>query len=322
MASALQFKVPYSAALFPPGTVQNSGMLTVSPSELAHALFVTGRAPADQLAYGRSSIWELIHRVSLIPAYLRVGAGNRMVRSRLATDLDRSEKVAVSYALGQAMTGVFCEQLLGVDHLLHVERYAHRYGVRFGSTGQRPDLIGRSRSGWVVAEAKGRSNGMESALAQKLWDQKRSISSIQGVAPWCALGCVASFPPKTRSMRVDAVDPEDEEPEAVELSIDEDLYVLAYYEPFAIAIDGGSSAETDGQITRVTFEGLGLTMGLDGAVLELVRAAREGSVVGLAERVEERLESTEREASAFRDGSEFETEWDAALTLADLDEVQ
>ena len=60
--------------------------------------------------------------MSLIPAYVRRSYRGELVRSRLASDLDRSELVGLSYALGQAMTAVFCRLELSVAHLLHNDR--------------------------------------------------------------------------------------------------------------------------------------------------------------------------------------------------------
>ena len=47
------------------------GTLSFTTDDLAHALFATGRAPGDQWAHSMASVWEWIHRTSLIPAYIR-----------------------------------------------------------------------------------------------------------------------------------------------------------------------------------------------------------------------------------------------------------
>lgn len=317
---ALQFRARFRAVSFPPGTPTSPGTLTFTPDDLAHALFVTGRAPGHRAAYGSASFWELLHRTSLVPAYVRMASGGRLSRSRLALELDRSEKVALSYALGQAMTGVFCERLLSVTHLMHVERYAKRYGVQFGPTRKRPDLFGPSPSGWVVAEAKGRSNRMETDLVGKLRNQKRAIRTVAGVPPWIALGCVASFPPDTGAMRIDAFDPRDDEAETIELDIDVDRYYLAYYEPFVVALAQGPQQLVDERTTTVTFEQVGLTLGLDNAVLAAVRGAQESEVTGLAERVTSALGAARERPRMFPDGSLVETQWSDALQVPDSDE--
>ena len=235
---------PYLATDFSPGLVNRFGHLAFTVDDLAHALFATGRAPGDQWSYSMSSVWEWIHRTSLIPAYIRRTQRGRVARSQLALDLDRSEKVGVSYALGQAMTGIFCEKLLSAPFLLHIDRYEKQYGVSFSPTRKRADLFGPDRNGdWMVAEAKGRSNAMEADLRGTLEEQKRSVSQIAGSAPRVAMGCVASFPAPGRTLRVDAFDPTEDSIESVQFDVNLDLFFLAYYEPFIAAIDFG---EPDG----------------------------------------------------------------------------
>jgi hypothetical protein len=319
MLPTLQFSVRYRAAGFPAGALARSGSLTFTPDDLAHALFVTGRAPGHRASFGAASFWELLHRTSLIPAYVRLRTGGRLVRSRLAVELDRSEKVALSYALGQAMTGLFCERLLSVGHLMHVERYANRYNVVFGPTRRRPDLFGLGPSGWLVAEAKGRSNAMERALEGKLQNQKRAIRTIAGVRPVLALGCVASFPPDTGAMRVDAFDPEDDQDESVDLRIDLDRFFLAYYEPFVAAIGLGNVEARGGRVTTASFANIGLTLGLDNAILNRVRRAMEGQVEGLGAEITDVLQGfvADEPWQQFPDGSVVESDWSESLSVPD-----
>jgi hypothetical protein len=83
------FEVPFSADAFP-GHIRRRGVLKFTSADLAHALFVTGRAPADQWAHGDASTWEWLSRSSMVPAYVREDSG-RLMRSALANSLDRSE---------------------------------------------------------------------------------------------------------------------------------------------------------------------------------------------------------------------------------------
>jgi hypothetical protein len=269
-------------------------------------------------------VWEFIHRTSLIPAYVRRTSGGRLARSRLALDLDRSEKVALSYALGQAMAAIFCAQVLSVRFLMHIDRYAARFSVRFGSA-QRADLFGQDAlRQWIVAEAKGRSNSMERALMNVLVAQKRAIVSVGGVAPILALGCVASFPPTTRTLRVDAFDPEPGELEQVSIDVDVDRYILAYYEPFLTAIElsapdlGTERSADEDQIEVARLDTVGIRIGLLRDVARLVRQARDGETSGLAESIGWVLERT-RNPSVFPDGTLLDTDWDVAIETPDRD---
>jgi len=256
-----EFVVPYSAFAFPVNTVSSPGELRFTTDDLAHALFTTGRAPGDRAAHGAASVYEWLHRTSLIPAYIRRTYRERLVRADFALELDRSEKVAVSYALGQAMTAIFCRTQLSVSHLLHVDRYASQYGLRFGGTRQRSDLFGSAPNGWVVAEAKGRSGAASYELRQKLEQQKRSVSLIEGKRPWVAVGCVASFPRRDGSMRMDAYDPEKDGDEPVEFPVTRDRFILAYYLPFLRAVELGEQESGD-VFSSARFENVGLRVRL------------------------------------------------------------
>lgn len=314
--STLPFRVPFSATKFPPGALVTSSPLIFTADDLAHALFVTGRAPGDRAAHGAASVWEWVHRSALVPAYVRRLPKGRLRRSALALDLDRSEKVAVSYALGQALTQIFCETGLGVGYLMHLDRYGARFGAAYAATRKRADLIGLGPTGWVVAEAKGRSNGMEAALRGKLIAQKRSVRSIAGVPPALALGCVTSFPPPAGDMRLDAFDPTESDLESIDVEVDVDSYLLAYYEPFLAALDAGSRDDADG-VARAVFAGAGVTMGLRRDVEQRARAAAEGAVQGLAADLL-RLRAGRDNEEEHLDGSYFQTEWQEALTLGDF----
>ena len=312
------FEVRYAAYDFPEGLVKRFGSLAFTTDDLAHALFVTGRAPGNQFSYGAASVWEFMHRTSLIPAYIRRDRAGRLVRSRLARELDRSEKVALSYALGQALSGIFCRHLLSLRFLMHIDRYGDRYSMQFGVTRQRADLFGQGPSGWVVVESKGRSNSMESDLRGKLTAQKRSVVSIDGKPPGLALGCVASFPPSVPGLRVDAFDPEPDEVEHLAIQVDSDRYVLAYYEPFVAALDAGNGTLDEAlniPFISAEFQPLRLRIGLFRPIEQRVRAAIQGELAGLAQDVLSILGEPSRTNNS--DGTLVETDWEQSLSIND-----
>jgi len=307
------FVCRYQANGFP-NWIARLGRLRFTTDDLAHALFVTGRAPGDQTRYGQASYWEFVHRTSLIPAYLRRTSGGRLERSPLAIDLDRSEKVALSYALGQAMTSIFCEKVLNVSHLMHIDRYGQRYAMTFGATKKRADLFGLSPAGWIIAEAKGRSNAMEPALEHQLMGQKRSVLSVGGAPPFLALGCVASFPPRSVGMRLDAFDPVDYEIEPIVLNVLDNQFYLAYYEPFIALLDMGER-EDNGAYAMSEFRGLNLRVGLDHEIEQRIRGAMAGEEVGLASFIREYVIEASHFEGGFPDGSVVKTDWRKMLSL-------
>jgi hypothetical protein len=310
-----QFAVPFTASGFPAGVITGPQILEFDETDLAHALFVTGRAPGDTAAHGMSSVWEWIHRVTLVPSYVRMTPGGSFARSNLALELDRSEKVALSYALGQAMTGIFCQHVVGVDYLMHVDRYAQHFNVTFGAERKRADLFGHAPNGWVVAEAKGRSNTMENALVEKLEEQKRSVLTVAGAAPWLALGCVASFPTPDKMMVVDAFDPEENDENAIHVEVDLESFFTAYYEPFAAAIDFGTEIDDyESSVIASEINGLGVTVAMPRSIYDALRSP------GIDQEPLSTTVGREREvrpAGTFPDGTAISVDWGDALATQD-----
>lgn len=314
------FEVNYNAYAFPT-SVDSRGQLSFRAEELAHALFTTGRAPGDRYRYGSASTWEWLYRTSLIPAYIRRRPYGALTRSRLAHELDRSELVGLSYALGTAMTTIFCRQVLDVSYLLHIDRYASTYGIVFGTGRKRADLFGRAPSGWVVAEAKGRSRAMARTLPEKLREQKRSVLSIDSDPPWLALGCVASFP-TGHNLVVDAFDPDEPAEDAIRLDhVTWDRYLYAYYQPFINALQSGDRLQdtsVEVPFETVNFGGFRVQLGLLRGVADLAREVPANDPVGFGERVAEMLSSArERQIPMFPDGSIIQTDWTEAIQTQD-----
>lgn len=220
-----QLEVSCKAEKFPtPSGMNRTHFLRFTADALAHALFTTGRAPGDTADHGWSSVFEWLHRVALMPACLRRRPDGRIARTDLARELDRSEKVALSYAVGQATTGIFATQLLDVRFLMHVDRYGGSYQLVVPpKTKSRPDLFGQRRNGgWVVAEAKGRSTPIDTDLKNRMRLQNRMIRSVAGVPPEIAYGCCAYFAKATNGeewLRMYAVDPLENEPEAIDFRV-------------------------------------------------------------------------------------------------------
>lgn len=322
-----KFRVPYRLFSFPSSIGSSPGYLEFSPADLVHALFVTGRVPGDRRSHGLASLYEWRHRTSLAQAYVRRNYCARLVRSSLAETLDRSESMALSYALGQAITGIFCEKILSVDFLMHVDRYASTYNVSFGSTRRRADLFGHAPSGWVVAEAKGRKRGMEPALRTKLVDQKRSVVSIGGQDPWLALGCVAHFPPRGGGMWVDAFDPEEPEDDPVYLDhVSVDRLTLAYYLPYLRLLEAVQQVDRPlrGGYLSVDFADIGARISLPNDLVRAVERAEEsGEVSGLYGQTRRILLAMDDSGfGGFADGVIIETNWGDSISIQDWEAVE
>lgn len=317
----------YKAVDFPVLGGKVTRRLTFSIDSLAHALFVTGRAPGDTARHGLTSSCEWLHRVSLIPAYLRRHPNGWVMRSDLARELDQSEKVALSYTLGQGMTGIFSTHVLSVRFLMHIDRYGGSHGVLVDPRSKRrADFFGQRHSdGWVVAEAMGRSNPIDYKLKRNMQSQKRTVRSIGGVAPEIAHGCAAYFEETDAGVErlcLFAVDPEEDEPEAVDLRVDDpDSFVLAYYEPFLAALEAGEPLpDADSDYFTASFGPYGLQVSVLRPIVERVREARRGRLRGLRDDVVELLGPFtlwETPEDHFADGTRVATKWASALNQQD-----
>ncbi|MEU7011859.1 hypothetical protein [Streptomyces sp. NPDC046332] len=262
----------------------------------------------------------------MIPAYLRRLSDGRITRSDLARELDRSEKVAVSYALGQAMTSIFSTHVLKVRYLMHIDRYGGAYNLAVDPrTKRRADLFGQLESGsWVVAEAKGRSTPIDYSTTRKMRLQKRTVRSIAGVPPEIAYGCCAYFEEVNGLERLClyAVDPEEDEPEAVELRVGgSDSFVAAYYAPFLAALDIGERVGGErGDYVTASFGPLRVQVSVLRSVVERVRAAQRGLLRGLRDDLQALLPPSPRWESTpghFADGTSVVTKWSDALAQED-----
>ncbi|MGW5051742.1 hypothetical protein [Actinokineospora sp. NPDC004072] len=165
----------------------------------------------------------------------------------------------------------------------------------------------------MVAEAKGRSSGVESTLRSKIVAQKRSVSSINGSPPWIAFACVAHFPRPAGHMRLSAFDPEEDDIETVALEISMDRFMLAYYTPFVRVIELGD-AEEDSSADMASFGPLGPRAGLPHRLRQRINSAERGELDGLYEDVQQILERA-RERFQRPDGTIIATNWDEAMRI-------
>ncbi|WP_436521147.1 hypothetical protein [Actinoplanes sp. HUAS TT8] len=306
------YEIPFRSIQFPPELgVPERGALTVSSGDLAHALFTTGREPGDRAYDGESSIWEALHRIAVIPAYLRRSERGELERAPLMKDLDPSERAGIVYALGQAATALFCRTHCGVSHLLHVSRYARQRGVTFRTGRHRADLFGlflddAGRENWLVAEAKGRSQPIGDRVREKAGRQKSSIKAIGGIRPACRVLCIASFPHEDGGLQIDAFDPDEDEPESDDLEVTLDGFMQAYYAPFVLAVDAGDPLFLDNATVAARLGGPGLTVRMDARIYLRVQESLGGAADLHAFTREVLAEWPRREAGPPPDGTAIE----------------
>lgn len=102
--------------------------------------------------------------MSLIGRYLDHQHPDRLFRSAVYDDSDRSEKGAVSYYLGLVIAKLLAERLLGAVQVWHYDRYRPLL-TNPGRLSTRPDLLAESILGdRYLIEGKGRTNGYTAVL--------------------------------------------------------------------------------------------------------------------------------------------------------------
>lgn len=201
-------------------------------AELVWAAVSVGKGSlAHMLQYGQYSMFEIIYRSAMIYANLLEKPDTRFARSDAYDGLDPSEKGAISYFLGLALTKAFVAQKLDVPWLMHVDLYRNRFGVNLAS-GERPDLFGQDSLGrWIVAESKGRTHAHDQKALTKAKAQASQVIDIGGSAPHLSIGLVASFH-KGRLALVADDPPIDERGGEISLQVSKEEFRRTYYRPF------------------------------------------------------------------------------------------
>jgi hypothetical protein len=227
------------------GAVRNRGshLIHLTWADLVWAAVTVGRRNRfDTLRFGRRSEMEIIYRGLLILANL---TGKRLRGSVFlgASDafeaLDGSEKGAISYFVGLAMSKLMAEQYCGINWLMHLDVYsrpAPPHGVvipvRLAAGKSRPDLIGRNRVGqWAVLESKGRTHTVTDDLRADAKDQTRRVLTVNGRRPRWRLAVLTRLAAgRARgSVSIDVVDPVGPTDDAERVSIPPGVLIADYY---------------------------------------------------------------------------------------------
>ncbi len=249
--------IPYKAVGFGPSI--RAGNLSVTWAELVWGAVTYGKSSSCyHLKHPGHSRAEKKYRTYLLYTCLTQKDSN-LFKSGLYAEMDQTEKGAASYFLGMTLTKLFAGRLLGTPLLWHVSTSSQ--AISFIPGKSRPDLIGCSSrlNEWIVAEAKGRSDGFDSSALSKAKAQSQMITTINGKAPKFRFGSESYFSPH---LCIELEDPPAIKKAApVEFKIAE--AVGEYYSILPILKERGSKELIDG-ITYLTMhdEDVGVTIGL------------------------------------------------------------
>lgn len=185
--------IPYNAVGFCPSI--GAGNLNVTWAELVWAAVTYGKSSSCyHLKHPGHSRAEKKYRTYLLYTCLMQN-GSNLFKSGLYAEMDQTEKGAASYFLGMTLTKLFAGRLLDTPLLWHVSTSSQAISFLPGKS--RPDLIGCSSklNEWIVAEAKGRSDGFDSTALSKAKAQSQMITTINGKAPKFRFGSESYFSP-------------------------------------------------------------------------------------------------------------------------------
>lgn len=299
--------IPYTASNFPLGSPTNlvgSKNLTVVWADIVWSAVTAGKPGASHLlAHRWHSLADLVVRSHTIYANLKQ-RGQHVERSTLYDSLDPTEKGATSYFLGMTMAKLFSEKLFDTSWLFHVS-HASSNGAAIsfnrGSKSQ-PDLIGQTSTGdWIVIEAKGRTNYLNSAAMLKAKEQTKMIRLINGVPPTLRVALQAYFDSRL-TVRID--DPSDSKPEALDIKLDMDAAMARYYAIAKAVTAKSGTRETIGNQQYLTHfdQDSGVTIGVEVQLSESLSTGKYEQVSASRKRLNLSVVELDANSAVYADG--------------------
>jgi len=224
--------------------------------------------------HGASSQFEALFRWSLMRMALQQsGPGSRRLRrTDAAKSLDPTEKGAVNYFLGMAMSKVFALKFLNVPWLLHLDVFRPQLNAVLNGR-SRPDLIGeRSTGEWIALESKGRVSPPDQTVKDKAKDQALRCRSVNGQQTALHIGAITFF--KDDSLRFYWEDPEqgrDEPDNGFKLQVSDEDWRFHYLPVLDLLWHGGATVVQADNMDEVRLENLDVTVGLSREVFDFLK---------------------------------------------------
>lgn len=248
--------------------------ITVAPADIMRSAAIVGLPLLATDLTQERPLLEMMWRMMMVRTNLKpTTTGSAWTRSESYDLLDPSEKVAVSYFLGMVQSHLVATKALGYSHLVHVDRLLKAAGQPLQNS--RPDFVAvhlgsnGKRTHAATWEAKGRTNGFDSAALDTAKDQAKVIPLIKGLKARETVASEAYFHPKTTVWSAKLKDPDWE---GEELDIGLETYLLAYYLPLVRAARQTHQVDIVGEDTVFTVPDFSMTVGLP---TELVAAVDE-----------------------------------------------
>ncbi len=186
--------------------------LTASRQDIIRSLLTVGY-PSRKAAVSVVGRWRERMLVAMATGYL----DRALNTTAYFRNLEQTEKVGVSFLLGEAFTHWYAQDRMRIEYLVHVAglstctwvspttRVAPKLGAATPSPKSRPDFIGICRGERHVFESKGRMRKPSATAVSKALGQVSALRSINGKAP--KTRCASFFMLKASSAEGRVLDP-------------------------------------------------------------------------------------------------------------------
>lgn len=273
--------------------------ITATHADLVRSLLTVGY-PSRRAAIRVVGPWRERMLVAMATGYL----DSALNTTPYFRNLEQSEKVGVSFLLGEAFTHWFAQQHMQIQFLVHVaglsscnwvsptNPLAPKSGALPPALQSRPDFIGIRPRQRHVFESKGRIRAPSAASIGKALGQVSTLHSINGRAP--TTRCASFFMLKSSGTEGLVVDPPSAQDGLGVVFDDYEALARAYAFFLDRPIDGFSDDVTAGYVGREIEEGV--FFGIDKEILSVVSdrpseaRLRRRRVTEILARLEERSE--------------------------------
>jgi hypothetical protein len=206
-------------------TLNGSSSITATRADIIRSLLTVGY-PSRKAALRKVGPWRVRMLVAMATGYL----DRALNTTQYFRNLEQTEKVGVSFLLGEAFTHWFAQDRMNVEFLVHVAGLAApswgpspvivppKAGASPPPPKSRPDFIGFRRLERHVFESKGRIRRPAASAVSKALGQVSALSSVNGTQPMTR--CATFFMVKAAGTEGRVIDPEGDA-EGVEVTFDE-----------------------------------------------------------------------------------------------------
>ncbi|MET4322497.1 hypothetical protein [Bradyrhizobium sp. RT5a] len=282
--------------------LNNTTDITATRADIIRSLLTVGY-PSRNKAIRKVGLWRTRMLSAMAYGYL-----DRALRTtEYFRNLEQTEKVGVSFLLGQAFTHWFAQDRMDIQFLLHVANLKStkwstssavvppKTGASTPSPKSRPDFIGVKKAERHVFESKGRIRKPAKSAIAKALGQVSALRAINGTQP--ATRCATFFMLKASGAEGQVVDPEGDAT-GVEVEFDEWEMITKAYSFF---LDGENSelpeAAGEGYVGREIDEGV--FFAIDRKVLSAAARQGQDSASDRQQRRDEVFEILDHRASFY-----------------------